>query len=122
MALAPRPLSLLRRRLPLARGGPRLGHTCSSIIYDVGNWNVDEKELQAKLRHEESGCGAITGRGFNGAINGFPAAKFNLPTVLKAGCVERAIKSAGGPSIHCKSHGTHIFDGRDSVQDVYNSL
>ena len=92
------------------------------LIYDIDHWNVDEKDLQAKLRDEESGCGAMTAWDFNGAINGSAGAKFNLPTWLKAGCVERAIKSAGGPSISCKGHGTHVFLGSDSVQDIYNAL
>lgn len=92
------------------------------LIYDIDHWNVDEDDLQNKLKDEESGCGAMTAWDFNGAMNGFAGAKFNLPTWLKSGCVERAIKSAGGPSISCEGHGTHVFDGRDSVQDIYNAL
>ncbi|CEJ55085.1 hypothetical protein PMG11_01362 [Penicillium brasilianum] len=92
------------------------------LIYDIDHWDVDEDDLQSKLKSEESGCGAITAWDFNTAVNGSAGAKFNLPTLMKSGCVERAVKSAGGPSISCSGHGTHVFDGGDSVQQIYDAL
>lgn len=35
----------------------------------------------------------------------FPSVNFNLPYFIRAGCVERAIVSAGGPKISCSKNG-----------------
>ena len=69
----------------------------------TNNWVTDNGE---KLKKEEKGCGAITGWNVK-QINREVADEswtatykitFNLPRTIKAGCVERAIASAGGPS------------------------
>lgn len=59
-----------------------------------------------KLKKEEKGCGAITEwnvRKINrevadGSWTATHEVTFTLPLTIKAGCVERAIASAGGPS------------------------
>ncbi|ESZ89825.1 putative alpha-1,3-glucanase/mutanase [Sclerotinia borealis F-4128] len=61
-------------------------------IYNIKDWAVDDSG--ASLKKQETGCGALQAY-----------ARFNLPTVLKAGCVERAIASAGGPKISCHGGG-----------------
>ncbi|KAJ3469378.1 hypothetical protein MRS44_003443 [Fusarium solani] len=69
-------------------------------IYDIKGWSNDGGK---SLRKEEGGCGALTGWDYHGPTDtkdGF--ANFNLPTTLKAGCVERAIVSAGGPKVQCR--------------------
>ncbi|EKG20336.1 hypothetical protein MPH_02350 [Macrophomina phaseolina MS6] len=54
--------------------------------------------------------GALTSWEFGSWSNGTQWATFNLPTLIKAGCVERAIKSAGGPAgLQCEGMG--FFDG-----------
>jgi len=54
----------------------------------------------AAFKKEVKGCGAMTGWSTTGNHDP-PDFKFNLPVTIKAGCVERAIKSAGGPDISC---------------------
>lgn len=49
------------------------------------------------MKKQEKGCGALTEWEFGSWINGTQWATFRLPTLIKAGCVERAIASAGGP-------------------------
>ncbi|KAH7041937.1 hypothetical protein B0J12DRAFT_788242 [Macrophomina phaseolina] len=64
----------------------------------------------ASLKREETGCGALTSWEFGSWSNGTQWATFNMPTLIKAGCVERAIKSAGGPAgLQCEGMG--FFDG-----------
>ncbi|KAF2494892.1 hypothetical protein BU16DRAFT_618860 [Lophium mytilinum] len=75
-------------------------------------WSKDwVKDGGAALRHQVSGCGALTGwyqsdstdhkgDGSGNNIGQYQAddyVSFNLPTTFKTGCVGRAIKSAGGP-------------------------
>lgn len=50
------------------------------------------------LQHQLDGCGALTGWTLQG-VN----VQFNLPFFIADGCVERAIISAGGPSISCQA-------------------
>ncbi|KAM0490029.1 hypothetical protein ACHAP8_011999 [Fusarium lateritium] len=58
----------------------------------------------AKLKKEETGCGAITDWDWQSGDNSNLGHMvfFNLPLFIKSGCVERAIVSAGGPKINCK--------------------
>lgn len=44
---------------------------------------------------------------------------FNLPVLIKAGCVERAIASAGGPKISCvdRTFGKRDLEIRDAERD-----
>ncbi|KAF1971118.1 class V chitinase Chi100 [Bimuria novae-zelandiae CBS 107.79] len=58
------------------------------------------------LHREENGCGALTGWDWHNADSSNAAyVYFNLPFFIKAGCVERAIVSAGGPKISCDKGG-----------------
>ncbi|KAJ2994819.1 hypothetical protein NUW58_g1447 [Xylaria curta] len=63
-----------------------------------------------KLKKEEKGCGAMTAwkkhdineTSEDGSWTAVNAFTFTLPLTVKAGCVERAIASAGGPKdLHC---------------------
>ncbi|KAF5872977.1 uncharacterized protein Bfra_008254 [Botrytis fragariae] len=68
--------------------------------------NSFESDLGAALKKQESGCGALLDWKASDVIipeshgdwMGTREYKFTLPTTIKAGCVERAIASAGGPS------------------------
>ncbi|KAI5925837.1 hypothetical protein F4810DRAFT_717475 [Camillea tinctor] len=67
------------------------------MIYNILGWADDGGK---NLHHQEEGCGALEGwrwrdKAFIG-IHGHEVT-FSLPTLMKEGCVERAIKSAGGP-------------------------
>jgi hypothetical protein len=61
------------------------------------SWGTEDG---AKLKEELSGCGAITGwTTYSGNSYNY---ELNLPVIIAKGCVERAIKSAGGPDISCR--------------------
>jgi hypothetical protein len=95
------------------------------LIYDVDHWDVDEDDLSSSLKSQEKGCGDMTAWDFSTDTTNGTAAKFNLPILMKSGCVERAIHSAGGPdasTFSCSGHGVHVFEGSDSVQGVLNEL
>ncbi|KAF4493288.1 factor for adipocyte [Fusarium agapanthi] len=77
-----------------------------TIVANGYSWIDDDGK---KLKNEEKGCGAMTDW-HSSAIevetgDGWTARHrftFTLPITIKAGCVERAISSAGGPSeIQC---------------------
>jgi hypothetical protein len=53
------------------------------------------------LEHQMSGCGALTSWSVTGNT-----AQFNQPFIMKGGCVERAIGSAGASSISCQPDGS----------------
>lgn len=58
------------------------------------------------MHNNENGCGALTGWEWHDATDTKGAfVYFNLPFWMKAGCVERAIASAGGPKIQCQGQG-----------------
>jgi hypothetical protein len=69
-------------------------------IYNIeGDWLTDGGK---RLEKEEKGCGALTyWKWVAGTADNDPYVHFYLPLFLKAGCVERAIHSAGGPTIKC---------------------
>ncbi|KAJ5292523.1 uncharacterized protein N7443_008476 [Penicillium atrosanguineum] len=95
------------------------------LIYDIDHWDVDEDTLSSTLKNQEKGCGAMSAWDFSTETTNGTAAKFNLPILMKSGCVERAIHSAGGPdasTFGCSGHGVHVFDGSDSVQTIYDKL
>ncbi|PTB75483.1 glycoside hydrolase family 18 protein [Trichoderma longibrachiatum ATCC 18648] len=69
------------------------------IVKLVGDWVWDDEG--AKLKKELKGCGALTGWEWFKRDDGSREVRFNLPLFLTGGCVESAIKSAGGPSISC---------------------
>jgi hypothetical protein len=71
-------------------------------VYNIIDWANDGG---AKLKDEMGGCGAMTG--WDWSDNGIRKVWFALPLIIKAGCVERAIASAGGPQLQCGSSGTN---------------
>ncbi|KAL2046380.1 hypothetical protein N7G274_001827 [Stereocaulon virgatum] len=70
-------------------------------VYNINGWSTDGGD---GLHHQENGCGALTGWSWASKSSGGQA-YFNLDFFIKSGCVERAIASAGGPKISCKSQG-----------------
>lgn len=73
-------------------------------VYNINNW-AEEDDGKA-LRDEEEGCGAIAHWDWNGETDDtYAYVYFTLPFLIKAGCVERAIVSAGGPKLSCVDGG-----------------
>lgn len=68
---------------------------------DINGWAAENGE---KLKTQETGCGALTGWDWQEMDTGGAASSF-LPFFIKAGCVEDAIVSAGGPRIQCAGQG-----------------
>ncbi|KAH7120731.1 class V chitinase Chi100 [Dactylonectria macrodidyma] len=76
-------------------------------IFNIEGWATDGG---AELKKQESGCGALTFWTWHDATDDKAAyVYFDLPTLIKAGCVERAIMSAGGPKLSCQGKGV-TFD------------
>lgn len=72
-------------------------------IYNIYGWSTDDGDA---LHKQEKGCGALTGWEWDAATDTeYAKAYFNLPLTIKAGCIERAIVSAGGPELSC------VFEG-----------
>ena len=73
-------------------------HTILSKM--TGGWVADGGK---KLRKEVSGCGSMTGWHWTKDKNDGQGAtvSFRTQPLMKFGCVERAIRSAGGPSVSC---------------------
>lgn len=70
------------------------------MVYGIDGWAFDYGKA---LHKQEDGCAALTGWTWHNATDTeYAYAYFNLPLVFKAGCVERAIVSAGGPKLACK--------------------
>ncbi|KAL2678603.1 hypothetical protein Neosp_009352 [[Neocosmospora] mangrovei] len=86
-------------------------------ITRIDGWSDDDG---AKLKDEEGGCGAMTGWHWYGETEQWgTSVAFNLPFTIKAGCVERAIVSAGGPKLECDTHPTwEITDKKLSKGDA----
>lgn len=86
-------------------------------VYNIKNWDTGDKDVNDRLRDEEGGCGALTGWEFGEHPEGAEA-WFNLPFFIKEGCVERAIKSAGGPKLACDPSGLgkRAFDDGSTSQ------
>lgn len=75
----------------------------SFAVYNINGWAGDGG---GSLKKQEQGCGGLTGWGWHVDDKDHQHANFNLPFTIKKGCVERAIKSAGGPGgLSCKGHG-----------------
>lgn len=75
-------------------------------VYNIDGWSTDGG---ARLKSEEKGCGALTGWDWRERTStAFAGAYFNLPWIMKDGCVERAIVSAGGPKLSCEFTGYDI--------------
>ncbi|KAL4778141.1 hypothetical protein BJX76DRAFT_352835 [Aspergillus varians] len=72
-------------------------------VYNIEGWSTDDGK---KLKDEEKGCGALTGWDWDEHTStSLSRAYFNLPFLMKSGCVERAIVSAGGPKLSCEYQG-----------------
>lgn len=72
-------------------------------VYNIANWSTDGG---SKLKKKEKGCGALTGWNWKERrSSSFAYAYFNLAFIMKYGCVERAIVSAGEPKLSCKFEG-----------------
>jgi chitinase len=79
-------------------------------VYNIQNWALDHG---SELHHQEDGCGALTGWSWTDASStSLAKVYFNLPFFMKAGCVERAIVSAGGPKISCQGGGIGLKSRR----------
>ena len=74
-------------------------------VYDINGWAGNNGD---SLHHQEDGCGDLTGWSWKTSDTGdHQYAYFNLPFIMKSGCVERAIASAGGPKgLSCSGEGT----------------
>ncbi|KAJ9293520.1 CAZyme family GH18 [Paecilomyces variotii] len=82
-------------------------------VYNIAGWSADGG---ASLNHQEKGCGALTGWEWHGHTDTkYSRAYFNLPFIMKAGCVERAIVSAGGPKLSCEFQGYDFFKKKRSA-------
>lgn len=93
-------LSLIKHMLTQTRD---TGFFYQFEVYNIQNWVTDGG---AALKKQEKGCAALTGWSWTDATNDdFAYVYFNLPFIFKAGCVERAIVSAGGPKISCVGGG-----------------
>lgn len=67
-------------------------------VYDIRNWA--EEDDGAELKKQEQGCGALTFWDWTDETDDEGASVwFDLPYWIKGGCVERAIKTAGGPDV-----------------------
>ncbi|KAL8656050.1 MAG: hypothetical protein Q9226_002805 [Calogaya cf. arnoldii] len=72
-------------------------------VYAINDWAGDGG---GKLKQQEGGCGGMTGWSWEENDEFGDTAGFNLPFTIKKGCVERAIRSAGGPEgVKCKGQG-----------------
>lgn len=71
-------------------------------IYNIAGWNTND--VQSSLRQQEKGCGALTAWDWDYANAEDFSVSFNLPILIKGGCVERAVFSAGGPKISCTKY------------------
>ncbi|KAI6756976.1 hypothetical protein HG530_011574 [Fusarium avenaceum] len=72
---------------------------CLTDADNIQDWAEDGGE---SLEKEERGCGAIAKWDWKEGHT--PSVVFTLPFFMKAGCVERAIISAGGPELQCDGH------------------
>ena len=54
-----------------------------------------------KSHQKESGCGDVTMWSWCDDTGSGASVTFRVPPTIKAGCVGRAIGSAGGPSVSC---------------------
>lgn len=87
-------------------------------MYNINGWAGDGGHL---LKTQEKGCGGLTGWKWHVDNERYQHAYFNLPFTIKEGCVERAIKSAGGPGgLSCKGHGLKKRSQKPSMQGLSN--
>ncbi|KAI0403693.1 class V chitinase Chi100 [Xylaria palmicola] len=68
------------------------------LVRDMKRWSEDGG---SKLHKEEKGCGAIASWSYTEHEESGDYVFFTLPYLIKDGCVERTIVSAGGPKLSC---------------------
>lgn len=86
----------------------------SFTISNINGWAGDGG---GSLKTQEKGCGGLTGWEWHVDDGNHQHAFFNLPFTIKQGCVERAIKSAGGPgALSCKGHGLKRRSEKPSIE------
>ncbi|KAL8657667.1 MAG: hypothetical protein Q9226_001697 [Calogaya cf. arnoldii] len=89
-------------------------------VYNINGW---AGEGGGSLKTQEKGCGGLTGWEWHVDNERYQHAYFNLPFTIKEGCVERAIKSAGGPGgLSCKGHGLKKRSEKQSIQMPNNQV
>ncbi|KAK0385664.1 hypothetical protein NLU13_6841 [Sarocladium strictum] len=88
-------------------------------IFNIQGWASDSG---AELREQESGCGALTFWTWHDTTDDKAAyVSFDLPTLIKAGCVQRAIVSAGGPKLSCQGKGNTFRVEEPGSAEVKNA-
>ncbi|KAF2227630.1 hypothetical protein BDZ85DRAFT_246149 [Elsinoe ampelina] len=90
----------------------------SMLYYTIQVYGIRSFSLPSgdALLKQEKGCGALEGWTWETGCDGDTAqASFTLPFLIKAGCVERAIKSAGGPGLRCEGAGVAVPGEEDKV-------
>ncbi|KAL4898712.1 hypothetical protein BDV59DRAFT_197591 [Aspergillus ambiguus] len=94
------------------------GQSVDSIFYlsDLGDW-ADEDTL----REQEDGCGSLSGWVWEDTGDGKHQAGFELGG-FDAGCVERAVKSAGGPDLSCYNKPDKGEELTDEEVDMKNKV
>ncbi|KAI0419879.1 class V chitinase Chi100 [Xylaria grammica] len=73
-------------------------------VSSIKHWSTDGG---SSLHKEEKGCGAIADWVYKEDSDKGDYVFFTLPYLIKDGCVERAIKSAGGPKLSCRDNGDY---------------
>ncbi|KAI0875547.1 class V chitinase Chi100 [Hypoxylon argillaceum] len=81
-------------------------------IYNINHWSTDGG---AGLKKQEDGCGAVTGWDYvDETDTEYAHVWFYIDFFIKAGCIERAIVSAGGPKLSCAKGG--LARKRDEIE------
>ncbi|KAF2089083.1 hypothetical protein K490DRAFT_55682 [Saccharata proteae CBS 121410] len=75
-------------------------------ITPMNSWSLPSG---ASLHQQLKGCGTVTDWQFGNWTNGTQWASFDIDILIKSGCIERAIHSAGGPQ-GLKCAGMGFFD------------
>ncbi|KAL2812352.1 hypothetical protein BDW59DRAFT_176990 [Aspergillus cavernicola] len=84
-------------------------------VYNIKGWSTDGSK---KLKGKEKGCSTLTGWEWDEHTSTHLSyIYFNLLFLMKAGCVERAIMSVGGPKLSCEYQGrTSVLEGKQSIE------
>ncbi|KAK9774983.1 putative chitinase [Seiridium cardinale] len=102
-----------------SRSGTRYITTYLKSTYNFENWATDKGK---DLHDNENGCGSVSGGNREEAHHGYDSpVHFDLSYFIKSGCVERTMKSAGGPELSCVDQGDYIKEKRDWIQSKRSS-
>ena len=92
--------------------------------FNTEDWATDDGSA---LRKQEDGCGVVTGWDWTDAASTDNVyVYFNIDFFIKAGCIERAIVSAGGPKLSCQGRGevaklkSRSADGGPGIAPTYS--